>query len=80
MENKTEPLFLKSPPKDSSIVFAIDGEWMMKIEKGKIRFNWEDFPHLSADEFAYQVLKIMEKSNVIQIDESQWDTGKIKKD
>lgn len=77
MKNKKETLCLISPPKDPCIAFSIHGEWVMKIHKGKITFNTKDFPNLCEDEFAYKVLKILEECNVIQIDQSQWDNGRI---
>ena len=64
--------------KPGTITFNSDNDWVMKITKGKIIFNREYFPDLCEDEFAYGVLAILEKANVIQIDQSQWDNGRIK--
>lgn len=67
-------------PENPSITFQADNGWVMRITKGRIVFNRENFPDLCEDEFAYGVLKILEKARVIEIDNSQWDNGRIKID
>jgi hypothetical protein len=49
-----------SNPRD--IVFHnIDSKWIMCITSfGQIKFNREDFPDLAADEFAEEVIRILE--------------------
>lgn len=66
------------PNKPGAIQFCNDDTWVMSINEGRITFNREEFPDICADEFAYKILEILEKINLIKFDKSQWDNGRIK--
>ncbi len=46
---------------------AADGNWVMKIgPRGKITFNREDFPDLTADQFSLKVIEVLESIPMVR--------------
>lgn len=40
------------------------GNWVMRLDEGKIFFNRDEWPNLEPDEFAKAVILILEKATV----------------
>lgn len=50
------------------IAFCVEGKWIMRITADyHIEFNREEFPNLTMDEFAGQVVKILE-SMIVKVE------------
>lgn len=48
--------------KFKDIIFSTDAGWLMKLTgDGKILFNKKKFPDMAANDFAEEVVKILEK-------------------
>ena len=56
-------LHLMQPDPYPEILIQREDGWLMKITKdNKIAFNQEQFPDMAVDEFAKEVIKILEQS------------------
>lgn len=52
---------------DNEIIFSSDKGWMIKVSEEGIIFNTQDFPNLSADEFAQEFIEILQSEFMVRM-------------
>lgn len=59
---ETQEDLSRIPDYPKGFTFSHEGKWLIKIDEKGIRFNREQFPNLSTDEFATEFLNLIENS------------------
>lgn len=53
---------------NSGILFQVQDKWIMRLTPDGIKFNRHDFPDLTENDFAEEIIKIMENNFKIKFE------------